>query len=224
MTALRFLLQTRAGLAVLAAAVAIAFVAFVAVVRPAWAIDPLREAATDVLSAMGVALVLLVLWSVWVVWLFSRGFLVAVRRWRYIVGFGTLVAGAFAVLSYFTAELPLIGRAALGGDLGGQLTGSGGPIGVLRTSAIVLMGAWLVVPKILNALAKRTGKAAAVGASKSARAYRAAPLHVAVGRGIRRGAVAGARRVLRGAQEQGPRGRPRTASQVQPFADLQREG
>ncbi len=195
MTALRFLLQTRVGLAVLAAAVAIAFVAFVAVVRPAWAIDPLREAATDVLSAMGVALVLLVLWSVWVVWLFSRGFLVAVRRWRYIIGFGTLVAGAFAVLSYFTAELPLIGRAALGGDLGGQLTGSGGPIGVLRTSAIVLMGAWLVVPKILNALAKRTGKAAAVGASKSARAYRAAPLHVAAGRAIRRGAVAGARRV-----------------------------
>ncbi len=196
MSALRFLFQTRAGLAVLAAvAVAIAFVSFVAVVRPAWAIDPLREAAMDVLSAMGVALALLVLWSAWVVWLFSRGFLVAVRRWRYVIGFGVLVAGAFAVLSYFTAELPLIGRAPLGGDLGGQFRGSGGAIGVLRTLAIVLVGAWFVVPKILNALAKRTGKAAAAGASKSARAYRAAPLHVAAGRAIRRGAVAGARRV-----------------------------
>ena len=149
----------------------------------------------DVLSAMGVALALLVLWSAWVVWLFSRGFLVAVRRWRYVIGFGVLVAGAFAVLSYFTAELPLIGRAPLGGDLGGQFRGSGGAIGVLRTSAIVLVGAWFVVPKILNALAKRTGKAAAAGASRSARAYRAAPLHVAAGRAIRRGAVAGARRV-----------------------------
>ncbi len=195
MSVLRFLFQTRAGLAVLAAAaVAVAFVAFAAVVRPAWVVDPLREAAMDVLSAMGVALALLVLWGAWVVWLFSRGFLVAVRRWRYVIGFGILVAGGFAALSYFEAELPLIGKAALGGDLGGQVKGSGGVVGAFRTGVIILMGAWLVVPKLLNALAKRTGKAAAAGASKSARAYRAAPLHLALGRAIRRGAVAGARR------------------------------
>lgn len=139
--------------------IVVAFVAYVVIGQPAWAIDPLREVAADTLGGMGVALVLLLAWAGWLGWLLSRGFRHLIRQWRYVFGLGFLLAGAFAVLSYFHAEFPLIGTSPLGGDLGGQLRDSYGALGVFRTVVFITLGAWLVAPVLFNHAAVGIGRA-----------------------------------------------------------------
>ncbi len=130
--------------------IVVAFVAYVVIGQPAWAIDPLRDAAADTLGGMGAALVLLLAWAGWLGWLLSRGFRHLIRQWRYVLGMGFLVAGAFSLLSYFHTSFPIIGVAPLGGDLGGQLRGSYGALGVFRTVVLITLGAWLVAPVLFN--------------------------------------------------------------------------
>ena len=143
---------------VLLGLVVVAFVAYVIIGQPAWAIDPLREAAADTLGGMGAALVLLLAWAGWMGWVFSRGFRYLIRKWRYVFGLGFLLAGAFATLSYFHWSFPLIGEAPLGGDLGGQLRGSYGSLGLFRTVVLITLGAWLVVPVLFNHAAVWMGR------------------------------------------------------------------
>ncbi len=135
-----------------------AFVAYVIIGQPAWAIEPLRGAASDVLGGLGVGLVLLLALSGWLGWLASRGFRFFIRQWRYVFGLGFLMAGVFAILSYFHAEFPLIGTAPLGGDLGGQVRGAYGASGVFRTIVLVTLGAWLVAPVLFNHAALWIGR------------------------------------------------------------------
>ncbi len=183
MSAIRFLLLTRAGLALTAATIAMAFTALAVFVQPAWLIDPLRTAAANTLSAMGAAIALPILWAGGVVLLFMRGILPALRRWRHIIGSGILAVSGFAVLSYVTWEFPLIGEAPLGGDIGNQLRGAEGAIGVLRTSALVAAGAWFIAPPVFLGAARGLGRASASVGSGLAQAYRAYPLHRMAGRG-----------------------------------------
>ena len=136
----------------------VAFGAYIAIAEPAWVVDPLRDAASDVLGGMGVAIALPILWSVWAIWLLSRGFRRFLAQWRYLIGVGFLVAGAFAVLSYFQTSFPLIGRAPLGGEVGEQLRGAGGVLGVVRTSIIVIVGAWFLAPALFATLLRGTGR------------------------------------------------------------------
>ena len=136
----------------------VAFGAYIAIAEPAWVVDPLRGAASDVLGGMGVAIVLLILWSAWAGWLLSRGYRRFLAQWRYLIGLGFLVGGAFAVLSYFQTSFPLIGRAPLGGEIGEQLRGAGGVLGVLRTSVIVIVGAWFLAPVLFATLLRGTGR------------------------------------------------------------------
>ncbi len=143
---------------VLLGLILVAFVAYVIIGKPAWAIDPLREAAADTLGGMGAALVILLAWGGWLGWLLSRGFRHFIRQWRYVFGLGFLVAGSFALLSYFHASFPVIGVAPLGGDLGGQLRGSYGALGVFRTIVLITLGAWLVAPVLFNHAAVWTGR------------------------------------------------------------------
>ena len=145
---------------VLLALVVAAFVAYVIIGQPAWAIDPMREAASDVLGGMGVALVLLLAWAGWLGWLFSHGFRFFIRKWRYVFGLGFLTAGAFAFLSYFHTEFPLIGIAPLGGELGGQIRGSYGELGIFRTVVLITLGVWLVAPVVFNHAAVWMGRGA----------------------------------------------------------------
>ena len=145
---------------VLLGLIVVAFVAYVIIGQPAWAIDPLREAAADTLAGMGAATVLLLAWAGWLGWLLSRGFRFFIRKWRYVLGFGLLVTGAFAALSYFHTSFPLIGVAPLGGDLGGQVRGSYGSLGLFRTIVIVTLGAWLVAPVLFNHAAVGIGRGA----------------------------------------------------------------
>ena len=128
----------------------VAFVAYVIIGQPAWVIDPLRGAASDVLGGMGVGLVLLLAWVGWLAWLLRRGSKTFLRRWRYVSGFGLLMAGAFAALSYFHASFPLVGDSPLGGALGGDIRGAYGALGVFRTVVLVTLGAWLVAPVLFN--------------------------------------------------------------------------
>ncbi len=134
--------------------------AYVIIGQPAWAIDPLRNATSDVLGGMGAGLVLLLAWAGWMGWVFSRGFRYLIRKWRYVLGLSFLLAGAFATLSYFHWSFPLIGEAPLGGDLGGQLRGSYGSLGLFRTVVLITFGAWLVVPVLFNHAAVWMGRGA----------------------------------------------------------------
>lgn len=156
---------------VLLGLIAVAFVAYVVIGQPAWAIDPLREASSDVLGGMGVGLVLLLAWVGWLAWLLRRGFKTFLRSWRYVSGFALLVAGAFALLSYFHASFPLIGDSPLGGALGGDIRGAYGALGIFRTVVLITLGAWLVAPVLFNHAAVWLGRGA-----------------LAAGRGIRNGA------------------------------------
>ena len=145
---------------VLLSLILVAFVAYVIVGKPAWAIDPLRGAASDVLGGMGVGLVLFLAWAGWFGWLLSRGFKRAIRQWRYVFGLAFLVAGAFSTLSYFHYAFPLIGDSPLGGEFGGQLRGSYGALGILRTIVLIVLGGWLVAPVLFNHAAVWTGRGA----------------------------------------------------------------
>ena len=143
---------------VLLGLIAVAFVAYVIIGQPAWAIDPLRNATSDVLGGTGAGLVLLLVWAGWMGWVFSRGFRHLVRKWRYVLGLSFLLAGAFATLSYFHWSFPLIGEAPLGGDLGSQLRGSYGSLGLFRTVVLITLGAWLVAPVLFNHAAVWMGR------------------------------------------------------------------
>lgn len=190
MTLARLILFNKAALVLLFAALAVA--SLIGLLRPSWAMDPLAEAAADVLHAMGVGGIPLVLWALWVLNQFAKSFIGVFRRWRYVIGSGILVASCFAILTYFKTDFPLIGLSSLGGEVGEQIRGETGFIGFLRTAALSILGAWLVLPSIFNRLAKRSGRLAARTASASARRYRADPLHRGVGkliwRTVRRGA------------------------------------
>ena len=143
---------------VLLGLIVVAFVAYVIIGQPAWAIDPLRNATSDVLGGMGAGLVLLLVWAGWMGWVFSRGFRYLIRKWRYVLGLSFLLAGAFATLSYFHWSFPLIGEAPLGGDLGGQLRGSYGSLGLFRTIVLITLGAWFVAPILFNHAAVGMGR------------------------------------------------------------------
>jgi len=143
---------------VLLGLIVVAFVAYVIIGQPAWAIDPLRNATSDVLGGMGAGLILLLVWAGWMGWVFSRGFRYLVRKWRYVLGLSFLLAGAFAALSYFHWSFPLIGEAPLGGDLGGQLRGSYGSLGLFRTIVLITLGAWLIAPVLFNHAAVWMGR------------------------------------------------------------------
>ena len=145
---------------VLLGLIVVAFVAYVIIGQPAWAIDPLRNATSGVLGGMGAGLVLLLAWAGWMGWVFSRGSRYLVRKWRYVLGFGFLLAGAFATLSYFHWSFPIIGEAPLGGDLGGKLRGSYGSLGLFRTVVLITLGAWLVAPVLFNHAALGIGRGA----------------------------------------------------------------
>ncbi|MCY4581369.1 MAG: DNA translocase FtsK, partial [Chloroflexi bacterium] len=135
-----------------------ALVAYVIIGQPAWAIDPLRGAASDILGGLGVGLVLLLALASWLGWLASRGLRFLIRQWRYVFGLAFLMAGALAFLSYFHTGFPLIGTAPLGGDLGGQIRGTYGAPGVLRTAVLVTLGAWLIAPVFFNHAALWIGR------------------------------------------------------------------
>ena len=143
---------------VLLGLIAVAFVAYVIIGQPAWAIDPLRNATSDVLGGMGAGLILLLVWAGWMGWVFSRGLRHLIRKWRYVFGLSFLLAGAFATLSYFHWSFPLIGEAPLGGDLGSQLRGSYGSLGLFRTVVLITLGAWLVAPVLFNHAAVWMGR------------------------------------------------------------------
>ncbi len=143
---------------VLLGLIVVAFVAYVIIGQPAWAIDPLRNATSDVLGGIGIGLALMLVWAGWLGWVFSRGFRYLIRKWRYVFGLGFLLAGSFAFLSYFHWSFPLIGDSPLGGQFGGQLRGSYGPLGIFRTVVLITLGAWLVAPVLFNHAAVWMGR------------------------------------------------------------------
>ena len=170
---------------VLLVLILMALTAYVVIGQPPWAIDPLRSAASGILSGVGASLVLLAAWAVWIVWLLSRGPGEALRKWRYAVGSALLVLGASSALSYFNVSFPLIGESPLGGAFGERARGADGALGALGTVVLLTFGGWLVMPVVFNYLALGAGRgavAAGRGARAAGRGTRAAGS--AAGRGI----------------------------------------
>ena len=173
---------------VLLGLILLALTAYVVIGRPAWAVDPLRSAASGALSGTGASLILLLAWAGWAGWLLSRGARKFFRKWRYVLGFGLLALGASSVLSYFSVGFPLIGESPLGGAFGERVRGSDGALGALGTIVLLTFGAWLVAPVAFNHLALGAGRGAAAagrGARAAGRGSRVAGS--AVGSGISSG-------------------------------------
>ena len=172
MSAIRRLLPSRFQL--LALLVGVGAVALVVEFQPAWAIDPLRAAAERVLTTLGVGVVPIVLWGLWVAYLLVyRGFAL-LRRWRWVLGSGALVAALQGTLGYVEAELPLVGAASLGGEAGALVQGGSTALGYLRTAGLWAVGAWLIAPSLVRRVLGTTARG-------SARAYRRAPVHRGIG-------------------------------------------
>ena len=189
---------------VLLGLILLALTAYVVIGRPAWAVDPLRSAASGVLSGMGASLILMLAWAIWVGWLLSRGARALFRKWRYVLGFGLLALGASSVLSYFSVGLPLAGESPLGGAFGERVRGSDGALGVLGTIVLLTFGAWLVAPVVFNHLALGAGRGAVV-AGRGARVAGGA-----AGRGARVAGGAAGRGVSSGISNMR---RPRTVTE-----------
>ena len=170
---------------VLLVLILMALTAYVVIGRPPWAIDPLRSAASGVLSGVGASLVLIVAWAAWIVWLLSRGPGETLRKWRYAIGFGLLVLGASSLLSYFSVSFPLIGESPLGGAFGERARGADGALGALGTGVLLTFGAWLVAPVAFNYLALGAGRSAVAAGRGTRAAGRGARIAgSAAGRGI----------------------------------------
>ena len=159
-----------------------AFVAYVVTAQPTWA----RDLAEYALEGFGAGLLPMGLWAVGFLYLFYRRFFTLIRYWQLIIGSAFLVAGVQALLTYFEADLPLIGVANLGGDFGLTIRGSSEVLGYAVVGVLLAVGVWFSVPAISKKLLRgaRKGATKTVGgtAAGSARAYRIVPLHKALGK------------------------------------------
>ena len=171
-----------------------ASIAYVAVDQPGWAIDPLRDVAEEALTRFGVGAVSLGLWALAIVVLLRRRPLALVRRWRLTLGSALVVVALQGLLAYFEAELPLIDRSSLGGELGDRLQRDGSVLGYAYVGGVLVVGLWFMAPSVAKGLLRRTGRGAGATAESAARTYGLAPLHRVVGAlassAYRRGAAA----------------------------------
>ena len=156
----KWLVTTRYGLT-------FAFVAGLAltsiyIFQPSWLIKPLESGAQEILFSLGVGIIPLSIWFVWVLWLLANSFLGIFKKWRYVIGFGILTSSSFSLMSYFQADLPIIGNHVLGGNVGINIRGSEGILGLLRTSLPLIAGIYFIFPrtstKTLLSLAKRSSR------------------------------------------------------------------
>ncbi|HCH35372.1 MAG TPA: hypothetical protein DEU64_01775, partial [Dehalococcoidia bacterium] len=130
--------------------------------QPSWLIKPLESGAQEILFSLGVGIIPLSIWFVWVLWLLANSFLGIFKKWRYVIGFGILTSSSFSLMSYFQADLPIIGNHVLGGNVGINIRGSEGILGLVRTSLPLIAGIYFIFPrtstKTLLSLAKRSSR------------------------------------------------------------------
>lgn len=181
----RFLLGSWLGRAALLAAVAL--VAYVATVQPSWAVDPLRSVAERALEFAGAGFITAGLWLLAFLFLLLTKPFQLLRRWRWFLGTGFLAVAVQGTLTYFEAGLPLIGATQLGGEIGLEVRGSTGAIGVARVAVSALVGAWLLAPALAKKLFRRASRSAGMTAEGSARAYGRIPVHRGLGRLVGKG-------------------------------------
>lgn len=130
----------------------VAFVAYLVVLQPTWAIDPLRSFGERVLDEGGVAAVGSGFWMLAVVILFFRKPLMLIRKWRIVMGSALLMVGLQGLLSYFEATLPLVGLADLGGRAGEQVQGPNTVLSYVRVALILSLAIYTLFPRLINRL------------------------------------------------------------------------
>ena len=168
-------------LAVLVVLTAIA----IGVFQPAWAIHPLRSAAESALTWLGAGVFTFGVWAVAIVVLlryFPRWLL---RKWRWAIGAALLFLSAQLAMTSFEAQLPLIGTASLGGEVGGDMSAHNAIIAWAGAVVAFAAAAWTMQPVLSQRVAKHSAKGAAVGSVWTARASERAGR--AAGRATRKG-------------------------------------
>ena len=160
----------------------VAFVTYAATNQPAWLVDPARDLAETALERAGAGVVAGGLWLLAVLILLVKKPMLLVKKWRLVIGTSLLVTAIQGGLSYFEAELPLIGVADLGGTLGQEAQGSSEWLAYVRIGATAAFGVWFLLPAFSNKLMRGTGKGARATVVGALHAYRFAPLHRGVGK------------------------------------------
>ncbi len=155
------------GIARLLAVLVVLAAIAVGVTRPAWAIDPLRNAAESALTSMGAGLFTFGLWAVVMVVLLRYFPRLLLRKWRWAVGFAFLFLSAQLAMTGFEAPLPLIGTANLGGDVGFDLSANNAVIAWAGAAVAFAAAAWTLHPVLSQRMAKHSAKGAAKGAAVS---------------------------------------------------------
>ena len=172
----------------------VAFVAYLVLLQPAWAIDPLRDFAERVLDEGGVAAFASGLWLVSVVILLFRKPLWLIRKWKLVIGAALLVTGLQGVLAYFEATLPLVGVANLGGRAGEQVQGPNTLLSYVRVGLVLALAVWALAPRLVDRLIRGTRASETITYAGSEPEYHAKParkgLVHAIGAGLRGGASA----------------------------------
>ncbi|MDE2765684.1 MAG: hypothetical protein OXI25_04535, partial [Chloroflexota bacterium] len=142
----------------------------VGLTQPAWAIDPLRDATESAFAWAGAGVFTFGVWAVVVVVMlryFPRRLL---RKWRWTVGAAFLFVSAQLAMTSFEAQLPFIGTANLGGEVGGDLSAHNAIIAWAGAAAAFAAAAWTLHPVLSRRVAKHSAKGAAVGSVWTARA------------------------------------------------------
>ncbi len=189
------------GLGRLVGIVLIAFVAYVVVASPDWAVDPLRDLGEAIFEAVGAAAYPIAAWLLAVLALLRFSPVYLLRKWRYVLGGALVVFASLAALSQFEAELPLIGTANLGGSVGQDVGGGSGLFGWATAILSGTLGVWIALPRRLSRLlTRRSADVTAAGSSRTLRASQSAGR--LFGRSVReaRRVVAGARSAVSAAR------------------------
>ena len=192
------------GLGRLVGIALIAFVAYVVIASPSWAVDPLRDLGEAIFEAVGAAAYPIAGWLLAVLALLRFSPVSLLRKWRYVLGGALLVFASLAALSQFEAELPLIGTANLGGSVGQDVGGGSSVFGWATAVLSGALGVWIALPRRLSRLlTRRSADVTAAGSSRTLRASQSAGR--LFGRSVREAGrvVAGARRAVSAAR--GPR-------------------
>jgi S-DNA-T family DNA segregation ATPase FtsK/SpoIIIE len=162
--------------------VVVAFVTYVVTNQPSWLLDPARDAGETALERAGVGVITMGLWFLAFFALLIKKPILLVKKWRLLIGTSLLTTAIQGGLSYFEAELPLIGVADLGGTLGQEAQGPSELLAYVRIGTVAAFGVWFVMPSISNKLMRGTGKGAGATAVGAVHAYRFAPLHRGLGK------------------------------------------
>ena len=148
-------------------------IAYIALVRPDWAMGPPRWGIEQVMLGLGAGAGPVVLWVAAFFILLRYRPKLLLRSWRLVLGSAGLVVTVLGVLAYFNGSLLLVDYGSLGGEFGEAVQGQIELFSYVRVLGLGLLSVWVMLPQHLGRLViQRTVRAFGHGLLLPVRALR----------------------------------------------------